>query len=429
MPINRHEQPTHVTQTIAKRYLRRYGGRHRQARAWPEKMRAEGLEPKLKAQRGQAQLESRAEPLRWNVRLSADWHADPARSFPLIVADDVVAVDGGRDCWDSWPLLTEDGVIYETADGRQYWFALTAPRFADPDQRHDHARIYLLEQGRDGFRSLGPAMPDGYSPGSREWSGSATIDPASLVVKLYFTASGRRGEVKPTMEQRIFRATARLVDDRLIGWQPAEELLVADGLHYAVADQAAPVNGRIKGFRDPSFFRDPASGEDWLIFTGSSAAEPEFSAGVIGLARLDDQGKAQLLPPVILASGFNNELEVAHIRYFDGRYYLFWSTQAHMFDPGIMMPTGLYGVVSDDIRGPWRLLNGDGLVAATPRAEPLQSYAWNVLPDRRISGFINHWGLTGREPADLPQLRTQFGGTFAPFARLRIDGDTASLEG
>lgn len=366
--------------------------------------------------------------LRWDQTLAIGWADQPGRRFPVISAADVVPVDGVRDYWDSWPLLTDDGQFFSANDGRRYWFALSAPRFDDPDDRHGHARIYLVEQGRDGFRSLGPAMPDGFSPGSREWSGSATIHPETMMVTLYFTASGRRGEASVTMEQRIFRASARLVDDRLIGWQPAEEVIVADGLHYAVADQAAPIEGRIRGFRDPFLFRDPADGHRWLIFTGSSAAQPGYSAGVIGLATLDDDGEARLLPPLVQSSGFNNELEVAHIRHFDGRYYLFWSTQAHMFDRGIDMPTGLYGAVADSMSGPWQLLNGDGLVAATPREEPLQSYAWNVLPDRRISAFVNHWGLAGRSQADLPTPRRQFGGTFAPFATLRLDGDRATVE-
>lgn len=368
-------------------------------------------------------------PLRWNHSLPLDWSDQAGRCFPLISGEHVVPVDGERDYWDAWPLLTRDGGFYAKDDGRHYWFALSAPRFADPDERHGHARIYLLEKGDRGFRSLGPAMPDGFSPGSREWSGSAIIDPLDDRVTLYFTASGRRGELLRTMEQRIFRASARLVDDRLIGWNAPEEVIVADGVHYAVADQVAPVDGRIRGFRDPFLFHDGGSGDAWLIFTGSSAAQAGLSTGVIGLARIDSRGAAHLLPPLVMANGFNNELEVPHIRRFDGRYHLFWSTQSHMFEPGITMPTGLYGAVADEIGGPWRLLNGDGLVAATPREEPLQSFAWSVLPDGRISAFINHWGLAGRSLADLPSPRSQFGGTFAPFARLRLDGDRATVEG
>ncbi|QJQ32878.1 glycoside hydrolase family 68 protein [Sphingomonas lacunae] len=365
--------------------------------------------------------------LRWEQRLVANWHDQPGRCFPLITPADVVPVDLDRDYWDAWPLLTPDGQFHAAADGRHYWFALSAPRFDDPDERHGHARIYLLEQGEDGFRSLGPAMPEGFSPGSREWSGSATIDPESMIVTLWFTASGRRGETSRTMEQRIFRAAARLAGNRLVEWQAPVEPVVADGRHYARADQVAPIDGRILGFRDPGVFRDPISGDDWLVFTASSAVEPGYSAGVIGLARIDANGQVQLLPPLVTSTGFNNELEVPNLRYFDGRYYLFWSTQTHMFEPGIDMPTGLYGAVADDMAGPWRLINGDGLIAATPRSEPLQSYAWNVLPDRRISAFVNHWGLAGRSLTDLPSLRSQFGGTFAPFARLRLDGDRATV--
>ena len=49
-----------------------------------------------------------------------------------------------------------------------------------------------------------------------------------------------------------------------------------------------------------------------------------------------------MLAPLVDATGFNNELERPHLRVFDGRYYLFWSTQAQVFAPDAgAWPTGL----------------------------------------------------------------------------------------
>ena len=366
--------------------------------------------------------------LRWSAATQAVVsNVTRGHEFPLIAATDVCCFDPTLDYWDAWPLLCEDGNSYQSSCGTEYWFALSAHRFDDPDERHGQARIYLLERTASGFRSLGPALPTGFGDGSREWSGSATIHPATKAVTLFFTASGRRGEASISFEQRIFRARCFLADDQLVGWQRAVEIIAADGVYYAPAIQSEPQDGRINGFRDPAIFRDPADGREWLSFTATSAADSGPFNGVIGLAAIENDGTATLCPPLVNASGYNHELELPHIRHFDGRYYLFWSTQSHMFVAGEAMPTGLYGAVADSVTGPWRPLNGSGLVAANPAAEPLQCYAWIVLPDRKVTSFINQWGLAGRSVEDMTPRRAQFGGTFAPFVSLLIEGDHARL--
>lgn len=91
-----------------------------------------------------------------------------------------------------------------------------------------------------------------------------------------------------------------------------------------------------------------------------------------------------------------------------------------MFAPGVgEWPTGLYGAVADRMDGPWRPINGTGLVAANPAEEPTQAYSWLVLPDASITSFVDHWGRS--TSAD------QFGGSFAPFEKLLLNGDAARL--
>lgn len=356
--------------------------------------------------------------LRWTQATAGGWPRSSANSFTPFQPENVVAVCGAFHFWDSWPLLTDNGNLFDAGSGTELWFALAAPISVLPDDRHSVARIHLLEW-RDGvFRTLGPAIPDGLSPGSREWSGCATIE-SNQRVTLMFTAAGYRGAQTAGYEQRLFRAFARLANGALTEWSAADEFIVADGVEYQLANQPTGQPGRIKAFRDPDYFRDPANGSEWVVFTGSSARLPGTYDGVIGLARLDGNARTTLFPPLIDATGFNNELERPHLRCFDGKYYVFWTTQAYVFaEPDTAGPTGLYGAVANSATGCWELLNGNGLVAANPPEEPGQAYSWLVLPDRRVTSFVDQWGIRSADGA-------RFGGTFAPFASLRITGSRA----
>ena len=77
------------------------------------------------------------------------------------------------------------------------------------------------------------------------------------------------------------------------------------------------------------------------------------------------------------------------------------------------------GAVADRIDGPWRLINGTGIVAANPAEEPTQAYSWLVLPDASVTSFVDQWGRSDGAG--------QFAGTFAPFEKLILDGDAARL--
>lgn len=351
---------------------------------------------------------------RWTLPARGAGQIADAHLFPLIGAGDVRPIGDGLVYWDAWPLLTTDGALYVASAGNRLWFALAAERSDDPDERHAKARIHLLAEHDGQFAPLGPALPDGWSPGSREWSGSATIDPVSRMVTLDFTAAGRRGEESTTFEQRLFRTVGELNGARVDHWSVPEEFVRADDDQYQRVVQATGEIGTIKAFRDPDLFRDPADCRVWTIFTASSARQPGDFDGVIG-ASVD----GMMMPPLIDGTGINNELERPHVRLFDGLHYLFWSTQTHVFAPGSGdWPTGLYGAVANSMAGPWRLLNGSGLVAANPPQSPAQAYSWLVLPDRSVTSFVDRWG----DPAD-----DNFGGTFAPFVSLVLDGTSATV--
>jgi levansucrase len=309
--------------------------------------------------------------------------------------------------------------------------ALAAPRFEDPDERHRHARIHLLHRSSEGkFHGLGPAMPDGYSPGSREWSGSAMLGPERSSLTLYFTAAGRRGEATPSVFQRLFAATATLDEagaaPRLSHWRDLREIVRPDPAFYMPSEAGSGATGTIKAFRDPGFFRDPADGARYLFFTGSAAGSRSAFNGVIGAAVQAPELSTgwRLLPPVVSADTLNNELERPHVIYRDRLYYLFWSTQSHVFDPaGPPAPTGLYGMASRTLLHGWQPLNGSGLVIANPEQAPRQAYSWLVLPDGSVTSFADRLGGGAAAPG-----ARGFAGTFAPWLQLRLDGWSAILD-
>ena len=333
----------------------------------------------------------------------------------------------GLDLWDYWPVQEEDGRVATLAGGVLYVF-LAAPAAGDPDERHGFAHLRLVHRGAGGWRDLGPVFADGAAPGSRQWSGSATVAPDRSALTLFFTAAGHRGEERRGYDQRLFVSRAALVDGdalRLGAWSAPTEIVTADGVVYLRDMTGGGALGTIKAFRDPYFFRDPADGADYLLFTASLAASTSAWNGAVGVARRV-AGRWQLEPPLIAADGVNNELERPHIVVRDGRYYCFWSTQAKVFAPGIVAPTGLYGMVADRLRGAWRPLNGTGLVIANPAAHPHQAYSWLVLDDLSVISFVDLPGLA-EAPADAVAARAHFGGYPAPELRLRLDGDRATL--
>ncbi|WP_414902124.1 glycoside hydrolase family 68 protein [Sphingomonas flavalba] len=371
-------------------------------------------------------------PVHWSADHVAAITAAPLPAAPLFSTADFARVREDIDIWDAWPLQLADGTPARLgADGGDtLWMALAAPPHPDPDARHGVARIHLLRQRQGAWAHIGPAMPDGFSPGSREWSGSALLDPDSAAVTLYFTATGRRGEAILTFEQRLFQATATLDQAggyRLIDWRGLRPVVVADPRHYMPSDAGTGTIGSIKAFRDPAYFRDPADGSHHLFFAASLVGSGAAFNGAIGTAAAPagDREDWRLLPPLIGADGLNNELERPHAVFHAGLYYLFWSTQAHVFAPGGPAgPTGLYGMASPRLAGGWRPLNGTGLVFANPADAPKQAYSWLVLPDLSVTSFVDQWGA---DAASVSPPR--FGASFAPTLHIELDGYTARLAG
>ncbi|MEO7787885.1 MAG: glycoside hydrolase family 68 protein [Sphingomicrobium sp.] len=353
----------------------------------------------------------------------------PVPTAPLIDRASVVPILRGFDLWDYWPVQERDGRTATIAGGTLAML-LAAPVHGDPEARHSLARIRLMHEQDGRWTDLGNLLPDGHSPGSREWSGSAIIDPDHDRITLYFTAAGQRGETVPSFDQRLFETEANLqiIDGALcLGpWSEPIESVAADGRIYASDMTGGGGIGTIKAFRDPAWFRDPADGQEYLLFAASLASSTSQWNGAVGVARREG-GHWLLADPVITADGLNNELERPHVICHGGHYYGFWSTQRKVFaGDGPSGPNGLYGMVADSFAGPWRPLNGSGLVFANPAEQPIQAYSWLVLADLSVISFVDRPGLAV-EPGDPVVARAHFGGTPAPLLHLALDGDRAAL--
>lgn len=297
--------------------------------------------------------------------------------------------------------------------GRELWMALTAPDRGEPALRHFEAKIHWIERSGSSWVDLGPVLPDCRVPYEREWAGSALLEGG--VVTLFFTAAGTAAKAGG-YQQQLWQASAAIGADGLPReWRNREPCFERYGEDYMPADAHDGAPGTIKAFRDPAFFRDPADGSEYLAFTASLAASGSAFNGAFGLARKGGSGWV-LIPPCLHADGVNNELERAHLVFHAQHYYAFWSTQTGTFAPELRhAPGGLYGMVAESMQGPWRPLNGSGLVLANPPDRPLQTYSWFVDAELTVCSFVDM--LPGG----------QFGGVPAPLLQLALDGDCASV--
>lgn len=346
---------------------------------------------------------------------------------PMI--DKLVPVLPGTDLWDHWPIIDKQGRTVDFPGGPLV-IALTAPVMPDPEARHAVARLRLMQKRPEGWLDFGHLLPDDLNPGSREWAGTAVLDEDGKTLWLYYTSAGVRGEAEPTFVQRMLLtcATLELSDAgaTVHGWTAPRDMFLPDDRLYQSDMTGGGAVGTIKAFRDPFPVIHPTTGEEFILFSASKPGSTSDWNGLIGVARREG-GVCTFLPPLVDADGLNNELERPHVVRHGERFYLFWSTQAKVFaSDGPKGPNGLYGAVSDDLLGPWRPLNGTGLVVGNPAEAPFQAYSWLVLDDLSVWSFADLVGVA-TPPRDQAEARSAFAGTPAPVLQLALDDDSSRI--
>lgn len=389
--------------------------------------------------------------------------------------------------WDWWPVRDRDGEVAEI-DGWQVAVALSAPSDVLPGKRHDIAALHYLlsDDGGLTWQDGGELFAGSEPLGSRQWAGSAMYDDDTGELFAFYTAAGERGEeidVSPTdettatsdpdagettnttgdetatstpalspsggqltdgisYEQRMAMASAMVqaTDDglELTDWSEHTIILEGDDELYRSTAGTTGGAGNIDAFRDPWFYRDPATDSEYLLFTATlPEGEAECDAdGVVGIAERASENLTEweLLPPMFDADCVNKELERPFIVNEDDAYYLLFTTHSHTFDPELSdAPEGLYGFVADELFGDYEPLNEGGLVAGNPDEDPYQAYSWMMLPDGQVLSFFQYFGLEEGQGLDYvgsqsPEFQLErFGGTFAPTLLVELDGSTTSI--
>jgi levansucrase len=385
----------------------------------------------------------------WTPQMAEGIHQDVHVTVPLMIHPRE-PFDEGTYVWDAWPIRTPDGAVAEF-DGWVVMVALSASWNEVDDT--DHA-FYTLSELRYWYTRDGDWRPGGTvfsrqeGLGSRQWAGSALYEPDTGTVTFFYTAVGdpdapsldedpppapvsvfNEAIGRPSTVQRLASATATVAvtDDGVVFENVAEHRIIgeADGFWYDTYETYL-AREAVYGFRDPEYWRNPVTGEEHVLFTGSAAGHPGPFNGAVGLMTRNGDGDWDLEPPILVSTGVNAQLERPHVVTRDGSHYLFFSTHDFTFSPQTPGPRGLYGfkTTAEDIRGLLQPVNGHGLVAANPRDAPEQVYSYLVLPDGKVMSYLNVlWGFEQRPEHD---GREMFGAP-APLFRIAFEGDTVTV--
>ena len=380
----------------------------------------------------------------WTRNAASSIALDQSNTLPVMIpAENLFAP--GLFTWDGWPIRNLDGSIAQF-DGWVVYVALSAERPEQPGEFD--LPFYGRSTWRYWFTKDGAWQPGGLvfanAPpplGERQWAGSSYYDPASNRVSFYYTAVGivpggtessypadlppaDPAAGRPPVIQQMAAIEADVVADssgvRFENFSNHELILAADGeIYQTFAD--AITDEVIYGMRDPEYFRDPADGTEYILFTANAAFKPGSHNGVIGLAQRTAEGSWDLLPPIIASPGVSSQLERPHVIVQDGNYYVFFSTHDFTFREPAAGPEGLYGFVNStgNFRGRYVPLNGTGLVGGNPPAKPVQSYSYLMLPGGYMMSYLNQAGNVDN-PAG-------WVGSPGPLVEFAIEGETTRV--
>ncbi len=266
-----------------------------------------------------------------------------------------------RLAWDSWLLKDDIGTtsIYRL-------FHLDAPQkyHHDKDGMDNHAVIRgAISTDLEHWQDLGVLLKPGRR-GSWDdlsvWSGNAYRENGKYY--LFYTGRNRRDGWPPEKTQRIGLATST---DGLRWRKTGKPLLEPDGRWYETPGseygETSPV---CRAWRDPVVVKE--NGKYYMFFTAKTRDGDPRYRGCIGLAVANRmEGPWEVRPPV-LAPGRYAEMEVPQLIHRNNRWYLFFSTLKEGYSPTwaeqFSPTTGLHCYVADRLTGPYRALNGSGIV-------------------------------------------------------------------
>lgn len=294
----------------------------------------------------------------------------------------------GMYLWDPW-FLKYEGVFH--------CFFLTLPRARSftPAERDfsgvsvGHAvseNLVDWEPAEGGLKPGGPGCWDDASI----WDGSTVVD--GEVFHMFYTAV-RQGD----LSQRIGRARSSDLNEWVKdGGNPV--LQPAHGMEKIICRNRL---GEPPCFRDPHVFRD--DGGLWHMLLSEKAGLAGVYDGFVAHYVSCDLESWESRDPLI-GPGRYDILEESHMVFHGGRFYLFFSTHAVSYSPGWRMRAGgafegLHCYYADSLEGPYRPVNGDGLVLSLGGL----FYGGKVL--RMGDGSFRGIGWLARKPDGTPIAR------------------------
>ncbi|KWX71913.1 glycoside hydrolase family 68 protein [Paenibacillus jilunlii] len=380
------------------------------------------------------------------------------------------------DVWDSWPLQNADGTVAEY-NGYHIVFALAG----DPKKGWD-TFIYMFYQkvgdtSIDSWKNAGRVFKDSdknvpndpiLNKQAEEWSGSATLTKDGKV-RLFYTnrqgwdpAHGFFGKQTLTTAQvNVSKPDADTL--KVDGVEDFKSIFDGDGKFYQNVDQAFGGGDYADNhtLRDPHYVED--NGRKYLVFESNTGTETGYQGeeslynrsyyegskvffeaekdkllsgpkkslaalanGSLGIIELnDDYTLKTVMKPLIASNTVTDEIERANVFEMNGKWYLFTDSRGSKMTIDGIGANDVYmlGYVADSLTGPYKPLNGSGLVLHM-NLDPNDltwTYSHFAIPQAEGNNVVITSYMTNRG------LYAEQHSTFAPSFLVNIKGSKTSV--
>lgn len=378
------------------------------------------------------------------------------------------------DVWDSWPLQNADGTVADY-HGYHLVFALAG----DPKRSWDtHVHLFYQKIGDtsiDSWKHAGRVFKDSdhlaandpiLKNQAEEWSGSATLTSDGKVRLFYTDRDSWAPEFGHYGKQTLTTAQVNLSEPdaatlKIDGVEDLKSIFDGDGRLYQNVQQGNIESGDNHTLRDPHYVED--KGHKYLVFEANTGTEDgyqgennlynkayyggsdkffqdektkllngpkkhdaELANGALGMIELnDDYTLKKVMKPLIASNTVTDEIERANIFKMNNKWYLFTDSRGSKMTIDGIGPKDVYmlGYVSESLTGPFKPLNGTGLVLSMDLeyADPTFTYSHFAVPQTEGSNVVITSYITNRG------LFADRHSTFAPSFLLNIDGSKTSV--
>ena len=284
----------------------------------------------------------------------------------------------GKILWDSWFIKVRE---------EYHVFYLQAIPVNDPEDRHDNAVSigHAVSEDLIHWKEFPAALERGEG---EDWDNLA-LWTGSVIEKnnkfyMFYTGRNKSPDIKWIQKTGVATSTD------LIHWKksPLNPILEA-GIYYSADNNKNKLN-RIGAWRDPYVFQHPASKKYYMTLSARDKNRDAEYNGCVALAESNDLLHWKILPPVF-SPGIYDEIETTQIIFHKGFYYLFFSTQAGNYHPGIAEKhgahTGLHCYYSDHLFSGYLPVNGHGFIPLNENG----LYAVRLMHDNRNDFIAMGW--------------------------------------